>query len=160
LPFIVNLNLSALCARPVNSGVRHARKQRPKASRNNLLSARVAAKRRSNMPMHPTGNSLPLIVNLSHDAVVSRRVIGGVRHAWMQRHETGIMTMPSVMPLPRGGLTTHSTRAELARMSFARLKARYNLSRRVNSALGTPGSCDMRQSEVICRVACRNQEAV
>jgi hypothetical protein len=29
--------------------------------------------------MHPTGNSLPLIVNLSHDAVVSRRVIGGVR---------------------------------------------------------------------------------
>jgi hypothetical protein len=30
--------------------------------------------------MHPTGNSLPLIVNLSHDAVVSRRVIGGDEH--------------------------------------------------------------------------------
>jgi hypothetical protein len=28
--------------------------------------------------MHPTGMSLPLIVNLNDDAVASRRVIGGV----------------------------------------------------------------------------------
>jgi hypothetical protein len=81
LPLIVNLSHDVVVSRRVNRGVRHAWQQRPEASRNNLLSARVAAKRRSNMPMHPTGNSLPLIVNLSHDAVVSRRVIGGVRHA-------------------------------------------------------------------------------
>jgi hypothetical protein len=29
--------------------------------------------------MHPTGISLPLIVNFNDDVVVSRRVIGGVR---------------------------------------------------------------------------------
>jgi hypothetical protein len=34
---------------------------------------------RSNMPMHPTGDSLSLIENLNDNAVVSRRVIGGVR---------------------------------------------------------------------------------
>jgi hypothetical protein len=32
-------------------------------------------------------------------------------------------------------LTTHSTRAEIARMSFARLKASLNASRRVNSGV-------------------------
>ena len=38
----------------------------------------------------------------------------------------------------KGGLTTHSTRAEIARMSFARLNAARNASRRVNSGVMSP----------------------
>ena len=34
---------------------------------------------RHNISLNPTGMSLPLIVNLSHDVVVSRRVNSGVR---------------------------------------------------------------------------------
>jgi hypothetical protein len=39
------------------------------------------------------------------------------------------------VPQPRGGLTTHSTRAEIARMSFAKSNAALNASRRVNSGV-------------------------
>jgi hypothetical protein len=37
--------------------------------------------------MHPTGWSLPLIENLLHETVVSRRVIGGVIAASALRHD-------------------------------------------------------------------------
>jgi hypothetical protein len=51
------------------------------------------------------------------------------------RHATDRINLSSGMAQPEGGLTTHSTRAEIARMSFVRLDASLNSSRRVNSGV-------------------------
>jgi hypothetical protein len=80
LPLIVNLSHDAVVSRRVIGGVRNrlvvaTRRQAEK----HLLSYRAATRRRSNKPLHPTGNSLSLIVNLPHDVVISRRVNRGVR---------------------------------------------------------------------------------
>jgi hypothetical protein len=73
---IVNLNQFAVDSRPVNSSVRTDRRRCPAN-----MDVSGLRQGRSNMPMHPTGHRLPLIEKLSHDAVVSRRVIGGVMSA-------------------------------------------------------------------------------
>jgi hypothetical protein len=58
--------LDTLNARPVNSGVIRAWKQRPETRQIRISArARGAALRRSNKGFDPTGMSMPLIENLS-----------------------------------------------------------------------------------------------
>jgi hypothetical protein len=56
--------------------------------------------------------------------------------------------MPSGHAILRCGLTSHSTRADIARMSSARLDASLNPSRRVNS--GVRHASHIQESQVSC----------
>ena len=105
-PLIVELAVAALCTRPVNSGDRHAAikvesdkpvvgwiRETAKHSLNKMN------RLRSISSLNPTGISLPFIVSLSHDAVVSRRVNSGVRRFRLLKTEEYDEAEPNLLNL-------------------------------------------------------------